>query len=50
VKLHEVFEDKKYVYLVTDLVKGEELFNLLKRGKCTEQKAKKFLFDILTIV
>jgi len=48
--LHEVYEDCKHVYIVTDLVRGEELFALLKRGKCTELKAKKFIKDILMIV
>lgn len=48
--MHEVFEDSKNVYIVTDLVKGEELFSILKRGKCAENKAKTILKDILTIV
>lgn len=48
--MHEIFEDSKNVYIVTDLVKGEELFSILKNGKCGEQKAKSILKDILTIV
>ena len=48
--MHEVFEDSNNVYIVTDLVNGEELFSILKRGKCPENKAKSILKDILTIL
>ena len=37
VKYYETYDDSKYFYLVMELVKGEELFNLI-----AEEKSKVF--------
>lgn len=39
VKLLEVFEDNDHVYLVTELVEGEEMFTLVNKERITENKA-----------
>lgn len=39
-RLYEVFEDKKYIYLVTEYCMGGELFDeILKRKTFTEKDA-----------
>ena len=38
VKMYEEFEDKKYLYIVTELISGGELFDeLIRRKKFTEK-------------
>lgn len=40
VRLFEVFEDKNYIYLVTELMTGGELFDeIIKRKTFTEKDA-----------
>lgn len=50
-KLHHVFETKRHIYLVTDLLKGGELFDLIvKRGYLTEAETSKIMRRILQAV
>lgn len=40
VKMYEVFEDKKYMYIVTEICKGGELYDdIINRGKFKEEEA-----------
>jgi calcium-dependent protein kinase len=40
VRMYEVFADKKYYYIVTDVCKGGELYDdIVNRGKLTEKEA-----------
>ncbi|CAM5131166.1 unnamed protein product [Natator depressus] len=42
-KLHDVYENKKYLYLVLEHVSGGELFDyLVKKGRLTPKEARKF--------
>lgn len=50
-KLHHVFETKRHIYLVTDLLEGGELFDLIvKRGYLTEAETSKIMRRILQAV
>ncbi|CAF90737.1 unnamed protein product, partial [Tetraodon nigroviridis] len=48
-KLHEVYENKKYLYLVLEHVSGGELFDyLVKKGRLTPKEARKFFRQIIS--
>src|SRR6266498_409077 len=48
VTLHDLFETKKVVYIITDLASGGELFNqLLQKGSYTEKDAANLVQQIL---
>ncbi|XP_061825983.1 serine/threonine-protein kinase BRSK2 isoform X4 [Nerophis lumbriciformis] len=48
-KLHDVYENKKYLYLVLELVSGGELFDyLVKKGRLTPKEARKFFRQIMS--
>ena len=38
VKLYEVFEDKDYIYIVTELCEGGELFDVILEKQCFNEK------------
>lgn len=47
----QVFDDGKYVYLVTDLMKGGELLDRILKKKCfSEQEASEVLYVIAKTV
>lgn len=55
IKLHDVFFGKRSVYLVTDLCRGGELFELLNSGKSQgfvfrEDRASKLMRDMISAV
>ncbi|XP_052027496.1 ribosomal protein S6 kinase alpha-6 isoform X2 [Apodemus sylvaticus] len=51
ISLKEVFDDGKYVYLVTDLMKGGELLDrILKKKRFSEQEASNVLYVITKTV
>jgi len=45
-----VYEDNEHVYLVTELVEGEEMFTLVNKAWITENKAKQLIKDVLEAV
>ncbi|XP_064570805.1 serine/threonine-protein kinase BRSK2 isoform X2 [Zonotrichia leucophrys gambelii] len=48
-KLHDVYENKKYLYLVLEHVSGGELFDyLVKKGRLTPKEARKFFRQIIS--
>ena len=50
-RLYEVFEDKKYIYLVTELCQGGELFDeILKRKLFTEKDAAVVIKQVLSAI
>ncbi|RLN95651.1 hypothetical protein BBJ28_00007435 [Nothophytophthora sp. Chile5] len=51
VRLHDVYEDKQYMYLVTELVTGGELFNrIVGRARYTEAEARLVMRPLLESV
>lgn len=47
--LSDVYENKKYLYLVLELVSGGELFDyLVKKGRLTPKEARKFFRQIIS--
>ena len=51
VKIYEYFEDEKRFYIVTDLVKGGELFDeIIKRGKFNERDAATLMKQMLSCI
>lgn len=49
--LFQVFDDGRYVYLVTDLMKGGELLDRILKKKCfSEQEASDVLYVITKTV
>jgi serine/threonine protein kinase len=50
VQLYEVFEDTQHVYLVMELVEGEELFTLVNKERISENKAQSLIRDVLIAV
>ena len=50
-RLYEVFEDKKYIYLVTEYCQGGELFDeIIARGKFNEQDAAVVIKQLLSAI
>jgi calcium-dependent protein kinase len=50
-RLYEVFEDKKCIYLVTEYCEGGELFDeILHRGSFTEMDAAKVIKQLLSAI
>ncbi|KAJ0001761.1 hypothetical protein NQD34_001557 [Periophthalmus magnuspinnatus] len=48
-KLYDVYENKKYLYLVLEHVSGGELFDyLVKKGRLTPKEARKFFRQIIS--
>ncbi|XP_023654313.1 serine/threonine-protein kinase BRSK1-like isoform X3 [Paramormyrops kingsleyae] len=48
-KLHDVYENNKYLYLVLEHVSGGELFDyLVKKGRLTPKEARKFFRQIIS--
>ncbi|XP_041918117.1 serine/threonine-protein kinase BRSK2-like isoform X5 [Alosa sapidissima] len=48
-KLHDVYENKKYLYLVLEHVSGGELFDyLVKKGRLTPKESRKFFRQIIS--
>ncbi|OCT81867.1 hypothetical protein XELAEV_18024374mg [Xenopus laevis] len=48
-KLHDVYENKKYLYLILEHVSGGELFDyLVKKGRLTPKEARKFFRQIIS--
>jgi len=51
VKIYEYFEDEKRFYIVTDLIKGGELFDeIIKRGKFDEKNASILIKAMLSCI
>jgi calcium-dependent protein kinase len=50
-KLYEVFEEKQYIYLVTECCEGGELFDeILSRGKFEEKDAANIIKQLLSAI
>lgn len=50
-KLYEVFEDKKHIYLVTEFCQGGELFDeIISRGKFEEKDAAIVIKQLLSAI
>lgn len=50
-RLFEVFEDKKYIYLVTEYCEGGELFDeIVSRGKFEEKDAANVIKQVLSAI
>jgi len=50
-RLYEVFEDKKYIYLVTEFCQGGELFDeIIARGKFSERDAAHVIKQLLSAI
>lgn len=50
-RLFEVFEDKKYIYLVTEYCEGGELFDeIVSRGKFEEKDAAGIIKQVLSAI
>jgi calcium-dependent protein kinase len=50
-RLYEVFEDKKYIYLVTEFCQGGELFDeIIARGKFNERDAAVIIKQLLSAI
>lgn len=48
IKLHDVYEDKKHIYLIFELLYGGELLDRLKSSKiCNERSAQHIIFNLL---
>lgn len=49
-KYYEIYIEEKYVYLVTEYVDGEDVFDRLnnEHDKFTEQEAKKYMKTLLS--
>ena len=47
VKLYEVFEDDKHIYLVTELCTGGELFDIISEKQFTEKEAAEIIKQTL---
>ncbi len=45
-----MYEENDQVYLVTELVEGEEMFTLVNKAWITENKAKQLIKDVLEAV
>ena len=44
VRMYELYQDKKYYYLITELCKGGELFDRIKnKGSFTEKQAAEYM-------
>ena len=51
VKMYEVFEDKKYMYIVTEICMGGELYDdIINRGKFKEEEAAILMKQLLMTV
>jgi calcium-dependent protein kinase len=50
VKLYEVFEDDKYMYLVTELCTGGELFDIISDKTFTEKEAAEIIKQVLQAI
>ncbi|KAF6032455.1 hypothetical protein EB796_009269 [Bugula neritina] len=47
--LYDVYENKKYLYLILEFVSGGELFDyLVKKGRLTSKEARRFLRQIIS--
>jgi BR serine/threonine kinase len=47
--LYDVYENRKYLYLVLEYVSGRELFDhLVKKGRLTPKEARRFFRQIIT--
>lgn len=50
-RLYEVFEDNKCIYLVTEFCEGGELFDeIIQRGSFGEQDAAKIIKQLLSAI
>jgi calcium-dependent protein kinase len=50
-RLYEVFEDKKYIYLVTEFCQGGELFDeIIARGRFNERDAAVVIKQLLSAI
>ena len=50
-RLHEVFEDKKQIYLVTEYCNGGELFDeIIARGRFEEKDAAQIIRQVLSAI
>ena len=48
-RLHDVYESRKYLYLILEHVAGGELFDyLVKKGRLTPKEARKFFRQIIS--
>ena len=51
VKIHEIFKDKKKLYIVMELVEGKELFDyVIAKMKCNEEEASKITAQLLKTI
>lgn len=47
-KLHQIYEDDKFLYVVVDLLKGGDLLNNITRyGRFNEEAAQKLMYPLL---
>jgi BR serine/threonine kinase len=48
-RIHDVYESRKYLYLILEHVAGGELFDyLVKKGRLTPKEARKFFRQIVS--
>jgi calcium-dependent protein kinase len=51
IKLHEIFEDSRYIHIVTDACNGGDLFSkIAQREKLTEREASSIMRKLLSAV
>jgi len=51
VKLYEVYEDDVHFYLITDLLKGGELFDeIVKRSRFSEKDAAEIMLQVFSAI
>ena len=50
-KVYELFEDEKNIYIITEFIQGGELMNRLKKKEFfSEEESKKIIIQVLSAV
>jgi calcium-dependent protein kinase len=50
IKLYDIYEDSKWLYVVTELCKGGNLLELISNFELTEEEVRIFMTQILSAV